>query len=147
MKAAAEVLQATGATLVNQEWWNPLETECFNYDKWEPFELVESKVKLKEGETPVEWWTKGAAIPNKAFERAMMTPWIFPNFVIAVDSWVRRPEEGGKAAVFAVIVTRQDEYHTIPVVTSSTASQARRMIGLKLNRIISDIVGIPLEYG
>ena len=141
MIAAAQVLVAVGDQGGSVILWNPLDANRFTFNKWEQFELVDTKISLKDGETPVEWWIRGADKPKTSFERAMMAPFVFPNEIGAVDSWVWRQGET-HAAVFIVIVSKTGKCHTIPATTATTATKARKLVGIEANRAIANMVGV-----
>jgi len=165
-RAAAKLLDQLGgkhsSALQPQGEKNTQEDVVLNelpvtYDQWEPFENVDA-VELQNGESAIEWWKRGAAIPKDAFQRAMMAPVVFPDALQAVDSWVRRQPEQD-TAVFMVIVGRgrskdvgddEDEddkcadYHTIPVHTAKSATKARIAVGLKANQIIAKLANVKL---
>ena len=166
-RAAAKLLDQLGgkhsSALQPQEEKNSQEDVVLNelpvtYDQWEPFENVDA-VELQNGESAIEWWKRGAAAPKDAFQRAMMAPVVFPDAVQAVDSWVRRQPEQD-TAVFMVIVgcgrsndmgdddadedDKREYYHTIPVHTATSATKARKAVGLKANQIIAKLANVKL---
>lgn len=153
--AAARLLAAAHVDVQEEtvwEIWSPMEETSFTYNKWEPLVLAHTQIKLKNGETPTEWWIRGAQLPRDALRRAVMAPKIFPDMIAAVDSWVRRrrrrqvdsDESDDEAAVFAVIVTTNGQHYSIPVATGASANQARRIVGLAATRIIAQLVDLTL---
>ena len=134
------------------------------YETWNRFEFTQHySITLKGGESPVEWWMRGATIPKKAFARALRAPLIFPDHLRAVDSWTWRRanndnddtsnDKGGGdkssplCVVFAMIVTQDETCIHVPVQTAISGEQARRRLGLEVNRQIAQLVGLTLNGG
>lgn len=145
-------------------------------NQWHLFELDETytRVVLKgddEDETTLlEWWLRGAADPNGAFRRALLTPLVFPEFIISVDSWTRRSTSSGNGSGNGNIVEAEVEAAVITVITyyssssmdmdgtttqqscccssfvnvAASASKARAAVGIETNKLVSELLSIPL---
>ena len=102
-----------------------------------------------DGEAWPRWWRRGAFDPKKAFHRAMMAPLVFPESIVAVDSWTRRQTMDDStttsSTVMMVIVSKQRrshklDYSCLPIQTAVSASMARKSIGVKADRLIAKLV-------
>lgn len=72
-------------------------------------------------------------------------PVVFPDCIVAVDSWTRRVE-GDASAVLMVVVSKCDgqlSYKSLPVRTAPTANQARRQLGMEANEWIAQLIQTP----
>ena len=161
-KKQAEQLAAAG--LFTDMEYNVVEREVLDLSPacnvWNPFFFpLDHRLELKGGETIREWWSRGALRPQDSFRRAMMAPEVFPDQIVAVDSWTRRTEEDDEspyAAVMMVITSRssQDvntnngmdlEFSYVPVqISKKSATSARKAMGIEANRIIAKLVSVPL---
>ena len=122
------------------------------YGQWQRFGNLDD-VNIEDNETALDWWLRGACAPRKAFHRAMMASRVFPEHIVAVDSWVRRPEDDEKidakqqhaTAIFAMVMDAQQRYHYISVETAVSATQARAIMGVRINQKIAELVGVELS--
>ena len=68
---------------------NTLDSNLF----WElKLDEQSTAMNLKNGESPEEWWKRGANRRKSAHHRAMMAPFLFPEQVKVVQCWFRRPD-------------------------------------------------------
>ena len=73
-------------------------------------------MNLLNGESPQEWWWRGATRPGRAHHRAMMAPFVFPDQVTAVQCWIRRPQIQGSPAQVSTPSGAEDNGCTVLMV-------------------------------
>jgi dsRNA-specific ribonuclease len=115
-------------------------------NQWNLFELDENnaRVVLKE-ETLLEWWLRGAVDPKRAFHRALLTPLVFPELIICIDSWTR--QSGIETAALTVITYSIDDTQSCSSfvhVSTSSGNKARAAVGIEINKFVSELLSIQV---
>lgn len=109
---------------------------------WEHFtyQAHNNVISLKDEESMLDWWDRGAHTEKDAFRRAMMAPHAFPELIVSVDSWTRRM--GTDAASLIVLTFRKDDVrscHSVVEVSVESATKARAKAAMEINRRIAEL--------
>ena len=132
------------------------------FGEWNKVVMDTMELHLSNDECLEDWWLRGALDPQKSFHRAMMAPLVFPNCIVAVDSWTRAslPDSNTEemSAAFILITSTNSksnandgskqeighQYHVTPVCQGSSNTRARIKMSLEANKIIAEIASIEL---
>lgn len=112
---------------------------------WRPVKPGRSHraANLQDGESFADWWHRGAYRENRAFNRALMAPFIFPESIESVNGW--KNDAADPPVALLVIITQPDgvegsrEVKTV-VRQASTITRALADTGVAANALISGIV-------
>jgi hypothetical protein len=107
-------------------------------------------LKLKNGESREEWWSRGFQDPKGAFRRALFAPYIFDSIVDS-QCWTQHVPEGSldnsHAALFILLYREANglEYVVTPVFQGPSFTKAQGLASVELNQQIAKIVGIDKQ--
>lgn len=110
--------------------------------------------KLRDGESPQEWWSRGALTLKDAFRRAWIAPHIFDK-ILRVDCWSQKlydsPPDRSVAAFSIVSYRRADsaelEHFVTPIVRRESVNKAKGAAGVEANQRILEIVWVCTGTG
>lgn len=117
----------------------PIENQL---NQWNLFQLENNKeITLKDGETMLEWWLR---VDRKAaFRRVLLSPQVFPDHIVSVDSWTRRSDDD--AFILISILYRSSD-NTVCAWSctnvAKSASLARNAVGEDAMAFIKKMVSI-----
>ena len=112
--------------------------------RWRPVRRDDDSMaaNLRDGETLVEWWRRGANLARSAFHRSLMAPYAFPGQVLAVDAWTRRDSAESLAVLVAVTARgpRGEGCVYLSTIGTGRPTPAYCEAGVSANRLIEEVL-------